>query len=336
VVIFNFFIKALLRRLHLRFHRQHKPWQDSFVSAVYKPLSYYIWIIAIINAANIINENLMGHSFFESLHTLLSMTGVLAFAWFLLRWKKNVVAFMSEKSRKNEITLDAGKVDVIGKLTTIIIIFITILLLLEASNRSMNTLIAFGGVGGLAIAIASQEIIGNFFGGFMIYLNQPFVVGDWILLTDSKIEGYVEDIGWYMTRIRTFDKRPVYVPNSIFSKSVVMNPSRMSHRQIKETIGLRNRDMPALRAIILNIRKMLQDHDDIDQELRIIVSFANFGPYSLEILIDAYAKTLDSENFAYVKEDVLLKIADILVQHGADMAYPTTVIEIPDGIALKK
>jgi MscS family membrane protein len=332
VIIFNFFIKKFLKKLHQKFSSRKLLWQDSFVSALYQPLSYYIWILAFLNAFNIISEGLLGKSFFESIHLLLAMGGILAFAWFLLRWKSNAIELITKKEKKHYAAMEASKVDIIGKLITVIIIFVTLLLLLEISGRSMNTLIAFGGVGGLAIAIASQEIIGNFFGGVMIYMTQPFSIGDWIKLTDRDIEGHVEEIGWYMTRIRTFDKRPLYVPNSIFSKIVLMNPSRMSHRQIKEIIGIRYRDMPALKSIITSMRQMLLDHPEVDHNQRVIVNFNNFGSHALEIIIDVYILTIDSEKFAYIKEDILLKIADILVKYGADMPFPTTVVEIPEGI----
>jgi MscS family membrane protein len=71
----------------------------------------------------------------------------------------------------------------------------------------------------------------------MIYLDRPFAVGDWIRSPDRDIEGTVEDIGWRLTRIRTFDSRPLYVPNSAFTSIAVENPSRMEHRRIYETIG---------------------------------------------------------------------------------------------------
>ena len=75
-----------------------------------------------------------------------------------------------------------------------------------------------------------------------VYLDRPFAVGDWVRSPDREIEGTVENIGWRVTRIRTFDKRPLYIPNSIFSQIAVENPSRMSNRRIKETIGIRYDD----------------------------------------------------------------------------------------------
>ncbi len=92
----------------------------------------------------------------------------------------------------------------------------------------------------------------------MIYFDRPFKVGDWIRSPDRQIEGTVERIGWRMTSIRTFDKRPLYVPNSVFSNIVVENPSRMLNRRIFETIGLRYDDADKVPVIIDEVREMLK------------------------------------------------------------------------------
>ena len=100
----------------------------------------------------------------------------------------------------------------------------------------------------------------------MIHLDRPFKVGDWICSPDKQIEGTVEEIGWRQTRIRAFSKRPIYVPNSIFMHIVVENPSRMSHRRIYETIGIRYDDIHAIAAIVDDVKKMLMNHEEIDKK----------------------------------------------------------------------
>ena len=183
-------------------------------------------------------------------------------------------------------------------------------------------------IGGLALAFASQEIIANFFGGFMIYLTQPFTIGDWILIPDHQIEGIVEEIGWYMTRIRSLDKRPIYIPNTIFSKLIVITPSRMSHRQIKELIGLRCEDLPKIKNVMEDLKGMLQAHPDLDHHQPVIVRLAGFGQFSLDISLITYTQTTSTEGFMKIKEDVLLKIAEVLDKHGAALASPLENIAI--------
>jgi MscS family membrane protein len=226
--------------------------------------------------------------------------------------------------------MDQSKIDVMDKLLTVSILFISVLLLLEVSDRSLNTLIALSSVGGLAIAFASQEVISNFFGGLMIYATHPFAKGDWIQIPDRQIEGFVEEIGWYMTRVRSMDKRPIYVPNSIFSKIVVITPSRMTHRQFKETVGLRYSDMPALRAIKEDIKEMLQHHPAVDRNLTVSVNFHAFGSYSLDILVQANITVLDSDSYAKIRDEFLFKIADIVSKHDAEMASPMSTLYIPE------
>lgn len=331
VLFLNLFVSYILKRLCSKYEKEKKYLQHSFVKAFYKPWSYFTWFIAIVNSFDLINLRVNDSYFFSlsQMHLMLAISAVLCFAWFLLRWKSNVLQVMTMRSRNNEIAVEPGKIDMIAKLVTVGIIVFTILILLEITGRSMNTLIAFGGVGGLAIAIASQEIIANFFGGFMIYMTKPFAIGDWINLPERNLEGYVEEIGWYMTRIRTFEKRPIYVPNSTFSKIVVMTPSRMSHRRFMELIGIRYSDMPAARKIVQDIKEMIYKHEDIDTHQRIMVNLHSFGDYAVNILVDAYILRVDSVGYANVKEDILFKIADIVASNNAGMAFPTTSLDLP-------
>ncbi len=336
VLIFNFAIGWFLQRLHYRFESQNKIWQDSFVRSLYKPLSYYIWFFALVHVLDLIAYRIVTQATLENMHRILAIGAIIALAWFLLRWKKNVVQYMSMKSKNHEIALDLTKIDVLDKIFTILILFTTVLLLLEVTDRSVNTLIAFGGVGGLAIAFASQEMIANFFAGLMIYTTHPFAKGEWIHIPERNIEGHVEEIGWYMTRIKSLDKRPLYVPNSIFSKVVVYNPSRMTHRQIKETLNLRYSDMPVLKAIMADIRTLLQHHPDIDRYMPIVVHFTAFGTYSLDLQIQAFSPITESENFARAKDDVLFQIGAIIAKHGAEFAFPTSNVLLPSELILEK
>ena len=189
---------------------------------------------------------------------------------------------------------------------------------------------AFGGIGGIAIGFAAKDLLANFFGGLMIYMDRPFTQGDWIRSPDKNIEGTVESIGWRLTCIRTFDKRPLYVPNSVFASIAVENPSRMTNRRIYETIGLRYDDVAQVRAVIEDVKKMLVAHPEIDNTQTLIVNFNAFGASSLDFFVYTFTKTTEWVYFHKIKEDVLLKILDIIIEHGADVAYPTSTLKTPD------
>ncbi|PIE41254.1 MAG: mechanosensitive ion channel protein MscS, partial [Gammaproteobacteria bacterium] len=173
-------------------------------------------------------------------------------------------------------------------------------------------------------------LLANFFGGLMIYMDRPFSVGDWVRSPDRQIEGTVENIGWRLTCIRTFDKRPLYVPNSMFNSIALENPSRMSHRRIKETMGVRYDDISKVRDILKAVKTMLIEHDEIDDTQTLIVNFNTYGPSSLDFFIYTFTKTTNWIKFHEVKEDVLLKISDIVESYGAEFAFPTQTLHLFD------
>ena len=143
-------------------------------------------------------------------------------------------------------------------------------------------------------------------------------MGDWIRSNDRDIEGTVEHIGWRLTRIRTFDKRPLYIPNSVFSSIAVENPSRMTNRRIYETIGIRYQDADKMSIIVQDVKTMLQNHPDIDNSQTLIVNFNSFAASSIDFFVYTFTKTTAWVEFHAIKQDVLLKIMDIISSHDAE------------------
>lgn len=330
VILFNFVFKKILMILKNYFESHHQLWKSIFFKAIYIPLSYYIWFFALIESFELISLHIRETKHLPYKNMMLTIGLVIAFSCFLLRWKNNAIDILREKGREQKTRYDSTHIDVINKISTITILITTGLMLLEATGSNFNTLVAFGSVSGLALAFASQEVIASFFGGLMIYITRPFSIGDWILLPERQIEGHVEEIGWYNSKIRTLDKRPIYVPNAIFSKMVVVNPSRMSHRQIKETIGIRYRDVNKLKAVIADIKIMLKNAPTIDQAMTSGAHFSAFGTYSLDILFYGYSTETMTDNYNKIKEILLFNIIDILNKHQAELAFPTTSLEIPE------
>lgn len=331
VIVCNFFFKAILLKLYQRFQRKHKLWALSFVSALHKPLTYFVWFVAALTSLDLVTFGLFSFHL-SKMHLILSVGAVLAFGWFLLRWNVKFLHYGLELSQNNQLSFSASKLDILSKVGTIATIFVTLFLLMDVTGRNMHTLIAFGGIGGLALAFASQQVVANFFGGMMVYMTKPFTIGEWVNLPERKIEGHIEEIGWYLTRIRNFEKRPIYVPNSIFTQSIVVTPSRMSHERFHHTIGLRYNDIGVVKVIVDTIKLMLLKHPHIDQNVKIEVYFINFGPSSLDINVSAYMSVSSGVPFSSVRQDILLKIADIVTQNGAEMATPTQIIEFQGGI----
>ncbi len=318
VVVFNFIISAVLLKLKEKFLKEKKLWLLSFVTALYKPLNYFVWFLAAMCSVDIISTKVFSIHF-SHLHEILSVGCVLAFGWFLLRWNWKIVEFMIRLSYSHEITMTRSKLDIISKLVTIGIFIVTVFLLMDVTGRNMQTIIAFGGIGGLAIAFASQQVIQNFFGGVMIYTTQPFTVGEEVSLPENDIQGIIEEIGWYSTRIRNMEKRPIYVPNSIFTQTVVMTPSRKTHERFHHKIGLRHEDINHVKEVVDEVKAMLIAHRSVDKDHKIEVFFIGFGEASLDIEISAYIE-LEHEVFQAIQQELLFSVASIMKKHGAKLA----------------
>lgn len=315
-LIFNYLIKKILLQLQKKFERRNKLWSLSFVSTFYKPLSTLIWFIAILFALNALHFSFY-HSNIPAIKTIASIACVLALGWFLIRWNRSIMENLTHWNQNKKINLTPGKIDVIRKIITIFIIFVILLLLMDATGTSAQALLTIGGVGGLVLAFASQQFISNIFGGITIYTTQPFTIGESIELPDKKISGSVEEIGWYMTKIRDKEKRPVYVPNSIFNQSIVITPSRSPYQRIQIIFGLRYEDMASIEQILVNIKNMLKRHPEINQALDIEVHLTEFSS-ALKIEIDCFTSKKD---YKITKQDILLGISEIVAHNNAQIVH---------------
>ncbi|WP_099608589.1 mechanosensitive ion channel family protein [Vibrio coralliilyticus] len=313
--------RIIYGRLEILVGKTKFHWDDLTLHALKTPVSTLIWCWPATISLGFILQDYMG-SKLNWLSTLKLLLVIAIFIWITMRLINNVEEYVLKQKSRDETTVQA-----IAKVSRLFFITIGILTIMQAFGLSLSGLLTFGGVGGLVVGLAAKDLLSNFFGGMMIYFDRPFKVGDWIRSPDRQIEGTVERIGWRMTIIRTFDKRPLYVPNSVFSNIVVENPSRMLNRRIKETIGVRYDDGEKVAQIVKDIKTMLKNHPDIDTKQTLIVNFNAFGPSSLQMMVYTFTKTVNWIRYHEVKEDVLLKIMSIIHKHDADIAYPTQTLK---------
>ena len=327
-LLFDFFQKKALKKLHIKLERTKNPWDEAVLESLAKPISAFIWLWGVTIAANVIGDA-NNISLYSGLVELTRQVGViLIITWFLLRLitriEKNIIKIGCAKEDNYDVTT----VHAITKLIRVSVFITGALVMLQELGVSVSGVLAFGGIGGIAIGFAAKDLLSNFFGGLMIYMDRPFAVGDWIRSPDRKIEGTVENIGWRLTLIRTFNKRPLYVPNATFATIAVENPSRMTHRRIKETIGVRYDDVDKLEVILDEIRNMLRSHEEIDNTQTLMVNFNQFAPSSLDFFIYTFTKTTNWVKYHRVKQDVLFQIISIIEKHGAEIAFPTSTLHL--------
>ena len=325
--------RRVASRLHTAFTRTRSVWDDAFVEALGPPLRAFIWITGIAFAIEII-QNEAGAAIFEAIDPIRDVGVIATFAWFAVRFIRIAERnFIEDKQAKDE-SFDRATLDAIVKLLRLSVLITAFLVALQTLGFSISGVLAFGGIGGIAVGFAAKDLLANFFGGLMIYLDRPFAVGDWVRSPDRSIEGTVERIGWRQTVIRGFDTRPLYIPNSAFASIAVENPSRMRNRQIYETIGIRYEDAGAMAAIVADVEAMLRAHDEIDTDGFLMVNFNAFAPSSLDFFIYCYTRTTLWARYHQVKQDVLLRILEIVDRHGAEIAFPTSTVHVAGGVPM--
>jgi MscS family membrane protein len=293
---------------------------------VYRPFTILVWIFGIVFTLEAFNSDMKTLSISHDFLMNVKKAGLIfVIALFLLNIAKNFQVAVIDYNKKNNIDVDEATYEAITKIIRLSVIITSGLIILQTFGFSISGVLAFGGIGGVAVGFAAKDMLANFFGGLMIYLDRPFRKGDWIRSPDREIEGTVENIGWRQTSIRNFRKNVIYIPNSVFMNIIVENPSRMTHRRIREVIGLRYKDLSKMTSIVDKVKSMILSHENIDHSQTTIVNFDSYNDSSIDFFIITYANTKEWVKYHEIKQDILMKIGDIIKNEGAEIAFPTRV-----------
>ncbi|WP_148863217.1 mechanosensitive ion channel family protein [Marinobacter fonticola] len=330
--IIAFVISRIIARLEAKFSTTNNLWDDALLHALRKPAIGFVWLQGVYWAAALAHRYSEAE-IFKANQTVLKLGLIWLLVWFLWGFIKQGEKILASPVKMRK-PMDYTTVMAVSKLARAVVFITAALIIMQSLGYSISGVLAFGGVGGIAIGFAAKDLLANFFGGLMVYMDRPFKVGDWIRSPDQEIEGTVEHIGWRLTTIRTFDKRPLYVPNAVFTQISVENPSRMTNRRIDETIGIRYLDVSEMSSIVHDIRTMLETHEEIDSEQTLIVNFLKFNDSSLDIMIYTFTKTVEWVKYHAIKQDVLLQISEIINSYGAEVAFPTRTLHVADTIRL--
>ena len=331
ITLFLFFIKnKLINIIFALSQKTNTVYDELILFSIKTPSTYLIIFGYIFVITDYFNKNEVLNLSFSLSSAVFSLI-VIIISWSLLRglnYYLQLKPFTKNLSSEDDITLITETYEIVVRILKILVVVITALIIMQEMGLSISGLLAFGGVGGLIVGLAAKDLLSNFFGGMMIFFDRPFRVGEFIKSPDRNIEGIVEKIGWRLTVVRTFSKNVLYIPNTAFSSIIVENATRMSNRRINETIGIRYDDLNKITDIIQDVNNILESNPDIDQTQKAKVYFKSFSASSCDFFIYAFTKTKDWEEFLRIKQDVLLKVAEIIEQHNAEIAYPTTTIFI--------
>jgi MscS family membrane protein len=326
-VALNLVARALLTRAERISDKTENVWDDAVIHAAVGPMRVFIWLVSVAYAAHVVQKHTQS-AIFDFVEPTRNLGVVVCLAWFLILLTNNVARNIVHIREAKGEEVDHTTIDALSKLARLSVLIVAALVALQTLGFSIGGVLAFGGIGGIAIGFAAKDILANFFGGLTIYLDRPFAVGEWIRSPDKNIEGTVEYISWRHTRIRAFNANPIYVPNALFTTIVVENPTRMTNRRIKETIGIRYDDLGKMESIVEEVKTMLRNHPEIDTDKTLIVAFNQFAASSLDFMLYTFTKTRNWVRYHEIKQDILLKVANIIASHGAEIAFPTQTIHL--------
>ena len=314
------FVKAILPLAQ----KTKRELDDRFLNCLQKPAEFFIFLIGLFIAIEVLQ--LPGEPFdLDSLATaLLKALVIFDIAWFLFNLVDMVDHYLSRWAERTESTLDDHLAPLLRKSLRIFIIIMAALMAIQTFGYPVTGVLASLGIGGLAFALAAKDTVSNIFGSLMIIFDRPFHVGDWIKAGD--LEGTVEEVGFRSTKIRTFAKTLISVPNNIIANMALDNYSRMPKRRIRLTVGVTYDTTPVLmREAVSRIRELLRTHPAIDQEF-FLVNFTDFGASSLDIMVYCFTTTTVWDQYLEAREDVCLKIMETLEDLGLEIAFPSTTV----------
>lgn len=257
--------------------------------------------------------------------------GVVAVTWIAVRLVTVLSRVIQLRMATQGSAVGLSAIPLVRRMVNAVVVLLAVVLVLANLGVNMTGVLAGLGVGGLAVALAAQKSLENLFGGVTLIMDQPVHVGD-VCRFDQRV-GTVEDIGLRSTRIRTVERTLVTIPNAEFSTMQIENFGRRDRIVLSTRLGVRYETTPdQLRHLLVELKKMLLAHPKVDPDPA-RVRFANFGEYSLDIDLFAYVRTTDYNEFLAVREDLFLRIMDLIAASGTGFAFPSqTHYEAGDGL----
>jgi MscS family membrane protein len=308
---------------------RHPGFFDAYISPMGGPLALFLTGVIFVASQNLlpIDEEVVAKltSFNAAVFTF-------AVAWGLMRLTHNLFGGVRDRFLADGRAGAAAIIPLMRKMSKATIVVLAIIFLLQNWGFDVAAIIAALGVGGIALALASQKSVENLFGGVMISLDQPIRVGDFGEF--GGFVGTVEDIGLRSTRIRTLNRTVVSIPNSEMASIRLESFAPRDKILLKTLLGLRYETTgDQMRYIVTAIKELLMAHKMVENDPA-RVRFVAFNNYSLDVEIFAYVKTSDYSEFLAVQEDLFLRIMEIVHEAGSDFAFPSQTMYFERGTGL--
>ena len=323
--LITFVFKIIFSRIKNLFKQNSFAWYLEITNTLEKPLYNSLWIFSI----TFIIESLSAHpklslSLIHNIKSFIpnirNITIIIIIANALLQAINKFDINLVPVSKKNSYKIDKTTIDILSKLFKAIIFIIAGLTIIQNFGMNISGVLALGGISGLTLGFASKDLLSNFFGTIMIYLDKPFIIGEFIKIDGKGGIGMVEKVDWRMTIIRTEEKKQLFIPNSIFLSATIENSSRISHKTFAETIKIICSEYTQIIPLITYIKDYLKSHKQIDNQQEINVEIGEITQNIIKIKIKGYSKHTNSSEFSEFRNNLLIEVADMVKNHQLNLA----------------
>ncbi len=326
LIIWNFIVIPLSLKVT---KKTGAHWISVFIKSFKKPVNFILIFSAVVFSL----RSLTFTEIFKSalIFTVYRVLLIYCIAWGLVKAKGIVRLLLSVKgdTHKNETIILF-----VTRIYVVVIVVFAFLMALSDLSFDVTGILTGLGLGSLTIALAAQDVASNFFGGFIIILERPFEVGDWI--TADIIEGSVEDITFRSTKIRTIDGSLTVVPNNKLASGALTNWTKLEHRLLRFNLGLTyNTPKHTVNSVAKDIEEMLKTHDDVEVDT-IEVVLSEFAQSSIDIMITMYIKHIEIKAYRVAVSDINYKIMDIMERNNASFAFPSQSLYFENALSVEQ
>lgn len=295
---------------------------DIFINSFRKPVVFLVFTLAIIIGKDFLS---LSPSFSEIYDKIVYILSILSFTWFISGFLDSFLqTYLKPLAKKTSTDLDDGIIFIVRRVVKILVVILAIIMILDNVGINVTSLIAGLGLGGLAFALAAQDLLKNIFGGIAILTDKPFTFGQRIKI-GTNIDGFVDKVGFRTTRIRTFDGTRLVVPNSQVADSIIENVSKERSRRIVIILGLEYATTSAKLEQAKNIvQKIVKANENTEDNSDI--HFMNFGPSSLDLRVAYWIK--NKEAILDAQHEINTEIKKEFEKAKLSFAFPTQTIHL--------
>lgn len=315
----------VIKRLMKLAERSASDFDDILLLAIRKPIGWLCFLLGLWAALTVLPLPTEPVDLDRFAFAFMKSATIFIGFWLVVRLVSGFIKSAEDKARESNPQL-AGVLP-LGRKTVVVLMWIlAVLIALQNLGYSVASLLAGIGIGGAALAFAAKDTLANFFGSLVIFVDKPFAIGDWVKV--GTIEGTVEEVSLRVTRVRTFERSLITIPNQDLTTKPIENFSRMEKRRIKFEVGV-TFDTPVekLEAGIARIRELIAADEGIHDEPQ-YVYFTKIDSSSLTIFVQCFTITIDYDEYLQVRHRLLVRIKVEFEKLGISFAFPTQTMII--------